>query len=42
MMTIYNLWQESHKAEQAHQAIKNLGYTVTNSDSSDPNSLLVF
>lgn len=36
MMTVYNLWQESHKAEQAHQAIKDSAYTVTNSDSSEP------
>ena len=36
MMIVYNLWQESHKAEQAHQAIKDSAYTVTNSDSSEP------
>ncbi len=36
MMTVYNLWKESHKAEQAHQAIKDSAYTVTNSDSSEP------
>ena len=36
MMTVYNLWQEGHKAEQAHQAIKDSAYTVTNSDSSEP------
>ena len=36
MMIVYNLWQEAHKAEQAHQAIKNSSYTVTNSDSSEP------
>ncbi|MDE0120037.1 MAG: hypothetical protein OXM55_08540 [Bdellovibrionales bacterium] len=36
MMTVYNLWKESHKAEQAHQAIKDSSYTVTNSDSSEP------
>ena len=28
MMTIYNLWQESHKAEQAHQAIKCTSYDL--------------
>ena len=36
MMIVYNLWQEAHKAEQAHQATKNSSYTVTNSDSSEP------
>ena len=36
MMIVYNLWQESHKAEQAHQAINDSAYTVTNSDSSEP------
>ena len=36
IMTVYNLWQESHKAEEAHQAIKDSAYTVTNSDSSEP------
>ena len=36
MMTVYNLWQESHKVEQAHQVIKDSAYTVTNSDSSEP------
>ena len=36
MMTVYNLWQESYKAEQAHQVIKNSAYIVTNSDSSEP------
>lgn len=36
MMTVYNLWKESHKAEQARQAIKDSAYTVTNSDSSEP------
>ncbi len=36
MITVYNLWQESHKAEQAHQAIKDSAYIVTNSDSSEP------
>ena len=35
MMTVYNLWQESHKAQQAHQSIKNSNYTVTHSDSSE-------
>ena len=36
MMTVYNLWQESYKAEQAHQTIKDSAYTVTNSNSSEP------
>ncbi len=36
MMTVYNLWQESHEAEQAHQVINNSAYKVTNSDSSEP------
>ena len=36
MMTVYNLWQESYKVEQTHQAIKDSAYTVTNSDSSEP------
>ena len=36
MMTVYNLWQESYKAEQAHQAIKDFAYIATNSDSSEP------
>ena len=36
MMTVYNLWQESYNVEQAHQAIKDSTYTVTNSNSSEP------
>ena len=36
VMEVYNQWAEAHKAEQAHQAIKNSGYKVACSDSSSP------
>ena len=36
MMAVYNLWQESYRAELAHQTINDSAYTVANSDSSEP------
>ena len=38
LIDVYNHWKKSHKAIQAHQAIKNSGYKVACSDSSDPQS----
>ena len=40
VMEVYNQWGEAHKAEQAHQAIKNAGYKIIYSNSSDPKSFL--
>ena len=36
VMEVYNQWKQANKAVQAHQAIKNSGYRVACSDSSDP------
>ena len=40
VMEVYNQWEEAHKAEQAHQAIKNSSYKVSYSNSSNPKSFL--
>ena len=40
VMEVYNQWAEAHKAEQAHQAIKNSAYKIAYSDSSNPKSFL--
>ena len=40
VMEVYNHWKETHKVEQAHQAVRNPGPKVTYSDSSDPKSFL--
>ena len=40
VMDVYHQWEEAHKAEQAHQAIKRSGYKVIYSNSSDPKSFL--
>ena len=38
VMEVYHQWREAHKAEQAHQAIKNSGHKAACSDSSNPKS----
>ena len=40
VIEVYNQWEEAHKAEQAHQAIKNSAYKITYSNSSNPKSFL--
>ena len=40
VMEVYHQWAEAHKAEQAHQAIKNAGNKIIYSNSSDPKSFL--
>ena len=35
-----NQWKELHKVEQAHQILKNPGYKVIYSDSTNPKSFL--
>ena len=40
IMEVYHQWGEAHKAVQAHQAIKNSGYKVIYSNSSNPKSFL--
>ena len=38
MLEVYNRWQLAHQAVQAHQDIKNAGYKIISSNSSDPKS----
>ncbi len=39
MLKVYNHWQLAHQAVQAHQDLKNVGYKIINSNSSDPKPL---
>ena len=40
VIEVYSQWGEAHKAEQAHQAIKDSSYRIISSNSSDPKSFL--
>ena len=38
MLEVYNRWQLANQAVQAHQDLKNVGYKIISSNSSDPQS----